>query len=314
MKDAPTSVNDVRVAVICALVHEGDAVEKFFNQKWKPQDLPFLQGKTSARNLILGRIEHHFVVLAWLHRKGKGGATSTATILDDIFPDIKLVLVVGVCGGMPPHPKQKAEIQFGDVIISEGIIPYDEGKWEEKGYLNDKELLHQHWKIGGLIKRLSSKNGCKELRESALRHLQAKPPDAQDRASESEQTRKPNVHFGYVASGDTVIKWEEFRNEIVNRGRYKPIAFEMEAAGAETVFSNLVVVIKGVCDYADKEKNKAWQPYAASAGAAYMRAFLDEWQPSSVQTAVQDIAGGGIAKAGEGIAKATGGIMKGSKS
>lgn len=34
------------------------------------------------------------------------------------------------------------------------------------------------------------------------------------------------------------------------------------------------LIIRGICDYADSHKNKAWQPYAASVAAAYAKELL----------------------------------------
>jgi hypothetical protein len=34
------------------------------------------------------------------------------------------------------------------------------------------------------------------------------------------------------------------------------------------------LVIRGICDYADSHKNKAWQPYAAGTAAAYAKELL----------------------------------------
>lgn len=34
------------------------------------------------------------------------------------------------------------------------------------------------------------------------------------------------------------------------------------------------LVIRGICDYADSRKNKAWQPYAAATAAAYAKEVL----------------------------------------
>jgi nucleoside phosphorylase len=83
----------------------------------------------------------------------------------------------------------------------------------------------------------------------------------------------PKIHFGRMASGDTVMKSGEDRDTIAKEEEV--IAFEMESAGIWDIFPCLV--IKGVCDYADSHKNKTWQPYAAAAGAACMRALLDFW-------------------------------------
>jgi nucleoside phosphorylase len=93
------------------------------------------------------------------------------------------------------------------------------------------------------------------------------------KAKESTAAQKPVIHYGLIASGDTVIKSGEDRDTIAARENI--IAFEMEGAG---VWDNLpCVVIKGVCDYADSHKNKEWQGYAAAAAAACMKAFLKEW-------------------------------------
>jgi nucleoside phosphorylase len=55
------------------------------------------------------------------------------------------------------------------------------------------------------------------------------------------------------------------------------IGFEMEGAGVWNITS--CIIIKGVCDYADSHKNKAWQGYAAATGAATAKAFLEYWEP-----------------------------------
>lgn len=98
------------------------------------------------------------------------------------------------------------------------------------------------------------------------------------RLSEAQETTltKPMVHFGLVASGDTVMKSGENRDTIARKEGV--IAFEMEGAG---VWDKLpCVVIKGVCDYADSHKNKEWQNYAAATAASCTKAFLNEWTSS----------------------------------
>ncbi|KAK4031261.1 nucleoside phosphorylase domain-containing protein, partial [Parachaetomium inaequale] len=84
------------------------------------------------------------------------------------------------------------------------------------------------------------------------------------------------VHFGLIASGDTVMKSGEDRDAIARKAGV--IGFEMEGAGVWDNFP--CVVIKGACDYADSHKTKAWQRYAAATVAACMKAFLGHWVPS----------------------------------
>jgi nucleoside phosphorylase len=61
------------------------------------------------------------------------------------------------------------------------------------------------------------------------------------------------------------------------RQNYDIIGLEMEAAGVMDTIP--VGVIRGVCDYADEKKNKAWQPFAAAMAAAYAKALLYQINP-----------------------------------
>lgn len=87
----------------------------------------------------------------------------------------------------------------------------------------------------------------------------------------------PIAHLGLVASGDTVMKSGELRDEITKQQGV--IAFEMESAGVWDNFP--CIVIKSACDYADSHKSKRWQRYAAATAASYARALLDYWASSS---------------------------------
>jgi nucleoside phosphorylase len=85
---------------------------------------------------------------------------------------------------------------------------------------------------------------------------------------------EPVVHFGLIASGDTIMKSGEDRDDVATRDGV--IAFEMEGAGVWENFPSSLV-IKGVCDYADSHKSKKWQNYAAATAAAVTKGFLDNW-------------------------------------
>jgi nucleoside phosphorylase len=114
---------------------------------------------------------------------------------------------------------------------------------------------------------------CSELKCSDDKLV---PRDRLVRAKETAEAQKPWIHYGRIASGDTVMKSGEDRDEIAHKE--KVIAFEMEGAGVWDSFP--CVVIKAVCDYADSHKNKKWQGYAAATAAACMKAFLKEWVPA----------------------------------
>ncbi|EED13534.1 kinesin, putative [Talaromyces stipitatus ATCC 10500] len=84
---------------------------------------------------------------------------------------------------------------------------------------------------------------------------------------------RPLIHIGTIASANSVLKSGEHRDQLAEKEGV--IGFEMEAAGVWDILP--CVIIKGVCDYADSHKNKAWQNYAAATAASCTKTFLEYW-------------------------------------
>ncbi|KAE8376679.1 nucleoside phosphorylase domain-containing protein [Aspergillus bertholletiae] len=93
-----------------------------------------------------------------------------------------------------------------------------------------------------------------------------KPPDA-----------KVSAYFGTLASSDTVVKSGNFRDTIANEEGI--LGFDIEGVGIWDTIQ--CIIIKGVCDYANGHKCKAWHKYAAATGASAAKTFLDYWSPDS---------------------------------
>ncbi|KAF4883884.1 Ankyrin repeat domain-containing protein 17 [Colletotrichum fructicola] len=97
-----------------------------------------------------------------------------------------------------------------------------------------------------------------------------------DRAGEvtrkERRSTDPVVHYGIIASGNSVMKNSLCRDEISRQIDDKCICFEMEAAGLMNTFPCLV--IRGICDYADSHKNNRWQNYAAATAATFSKELL----------------------------------------
>ena len=87
------------------------------------------------------------------------------------------------------------------------------------------------------------------------------------------------VHFGTIASGNSLMKDALFRDSLASEGI---LCFEMEAAGLTNRFPCLVV--RGICDYSDSHKNKRWQGYAAMTAAAYTKDLLKVILPKRVES------------------------------
>ncbi|RKK08012.1 hypothetical protein BFJ68_g3461 [Fusarium oxysporum] len=102
---------------------------------------------------------------------------------------------------------------------------------------------------------------------------------SRSRLSTIDVPLRPAIHFGLIASGDTVMQSGEDRDRLASTEDV--IAFEMEGAGVWDSFP--CIIIKGGCDYADSHKSKVWQRYAAATAVACAKAFLDFWTPSVTQ-------------------------------
>ncbi|KAL4944691.1 nucleoside phosphorylase domain-containing protein [Aspergillus oleicola] len=74
-----------------------------------------------------GKLGPHNVVLWSLPGMGKGSAAAAAANLRVSYRNIKLVLLVGICGAVPFLP-DKVEVMLGDIIISNAVVEYDFGR------------------------------------------------------------------------------------------------------------------------------------------------------------------------------------------
>ncbi|KAI8189512.1 hypothetical protein K4K51_004314 [Colletotrichum sp. SAR 10_75] len=95
---------------------------------------------------------------------------------------------------------------------------------------------------------------------------------AEEIQREERESTNPEIHYGIIASGNTLVKDAVARDQIITDIGEDCICFEMEAAGLMNHFPCLV--IRGICDYADSHKNDRWQRYASGTAAAYAKELL----------------------------------------
>ncbi len=87
---------------------------------------------------------------------------------------------------------------------------------------------------------------------------------------------QPLVFVGPIASANTLLKDAAKRDPL--REHFGVKAAEMEGSGvADATWNHGIgyLVVRGICDYCDTNKNNLWQRYAAIAAAAYLRAVLE---------------------------------------
>lgn len=97
-----------------------------------------------------------------------------------------------------------------------------------------------------------------------------------------ESKREVTVHYGIIASANSVMKDAKERDRYAQDPELNVLCFEMEAAGLMNNFPCLV--IRGICDYSDSHKNDDWHKYAALTAAAYAREHLHILKPRKVTT------------------------------
>ncbi|KAJ5552461.1 hypothetical protein N7494_001839, partial [Penicillium frequentans] len=96
--------------------------------------------------------------------------------------------------------------------------------------------------------------------------------------AERDDVDNPRIHYGLVASSNQSIRNASTRDRLAAEA--DALCFEMEAAGTTNHVPCLV--IRGICDYTDSQKNKQWQGYAAMTAAAYARELLHLTDPNKV--------------------------------
>ncbi|KAL3432938.1 hypothetical protein BDV09DRAFT_172988 [Aspergillus tetrazonus] len=159
----PRNRDDFTVAIICALTMEADAVEAVFDVTYDRLGRDYGKEPGDANTYVNGRIGNHNVVLCYLPRKGKGSAASVASSLQVSYRNIRLALVVGICGGAPSIGED--QIYLGDVVISDSVVEYDYGRQYPGGFQRKTDVEDTLW---GIDRRLGTfLSGLKATRTMA---------------------------------------------------------------------------------------------------------------------------------------------------
>ncbi|UKZ50300.1 hypothetical protein TrVGV298_004557 [Trichoderma virens] len=123
---------DYNVGWVCTLPQEQTAAIAMLDERH--EDLT--KAPTDTNAYTLGSIGHHNIVISCLP-KGHTGLNSAATVaiqMIQTFPSIRIGLLVGIGGGIPP------KVRLGDVVVSTpvgqfpGVVQWDIGKSTERGF------------------------------------------------------------------------------------------------------------------------------------------------------------------------------------
>ena len=248
----------VDFAILTGLVEELQAVLRVFPEAEEVSKNADVWYRTRVR---ANNGENYEVVAAYQTGMGPLSAHDlTAKVIDHWDP--AYVILVGIAGSF------NKDVKLGDVIVSQQVFYYDQGKataegirYRPEGYPCSAVLVRQAEALQLDQKALNS--WLTTASESATRMAEEVGADggnkARVRLAEVLRGYRPATHFGTVASGSLVVADKKKQEELLLL-HGKIIGTEMEGAGVlHATFAREVptpaVVIKGISDAADKDKD-----------------------------------------------------------
>ena len=170
------------------------------------------------------------------------------------MPGLKYVFGVGVCGGV--LDAEDPRVPLSHVVVSSHIIGYDHQK--KKPVKDESRSYFTYQKQQPFYKYLSQ--------------------------LKNKGTWDIVLHFGQVLSGSWLVADMEAQKVILDPAQKKQLAFEMEGVGIAAACASIrpgdpkvdCLVVKGVSDYANRDKNDEWQPLAARNATCYLSVMINQ--------------------------------------
>lgn len=254
----------IDVAIICAL--EGVEFKAIQRLGFNWQSLSFQHDET---RYISGEVETNqsqtlSVIAASATKMGmSAAATLCSKIIHNFRP--KLIVMVGICGG------RSSKVNIGDIIVADPVWDWGSGKISSKNntpvFEPQPDQIPLDVDIRGEIKTLS----VNFSKMAGIRNTAAgtKPPF------------ELVAHIAPLVSGAAVIAHKPTFESLLaqHRGVH---GVEMEAYGIAAAVKGSAkprprcLIVKAVCDYADKDKDDDFQEYCASVSAIFVKEFLQD--------------------------------------
>lgn len=174
-----------------------------------------------------------------------------------------MVVMTGICAGV------EHSVELGDLVVASQCFEHSSGQ------LVDGEIIPLQNRIAmepWLLDYLMSMSDTEGFMSAIQSGFPGELPDGFG----------SRIHYGSMACGPQVVKDPVYVGRLRSR-EHSLLALDMESYGvvlaasmcstpARTVHA---VVVKGVADYADVNKNDDWHDFAAYASAAFTRNVLD---------------------------------------
>ena len=175
----------------------------------------------------------------------------------------KIAIMTGICAGV------QGAVNLGDLVVATQCFEHASGQLIDGKLIPvQNRVSTPPWALDFLMSVTDSNVLQDKIREGFGLPM---PSSA-----------KPHIHYGAMACGPQVIKDRSYIN-LLRSKENSLLAIDMESYGLAlaaslcSTYSRPIVplVIKGVCDFADSEKNDDWHDYCSYSSAAFVRGILD---------------------------------------
>lgn len=269
--------DDVLIGIITALSLEYAAVKALIPNG----EEAVFEGSGAGHRFYVGSIpskiskKHHKVALC-ISGMGNNAAAIRAMNLKAHFKNMHSIIMTGIAGGIPNPDKKDEDVKLCDIVVSseKGICQYDFVKetWDDVTIrCNPRPPSSKLLEAVHLLRayEYERRYPWREHALSAMKSFDMKNPKI-------DFPYITRVFYGAIASANTLLKNPEKRDML--RDKFGVRAVEMEGSGIADAAWNWEIgylVVRGISDYCDGNKNDDWQEYAAIAAAAYTIALIE---------------------------------------
>ena len=305
--------DDVQIGVILALELEAIGIAAAFGTDRVEYNQALAAGTPSLSAWLSRFVDkkgrERTVAFTIQPEYGNNQSAICATRLKYHFPALDYLILCGMAGGAPTPGNPEKDVHKGDVVVSsKGILHYDLAKEDHQEKFRliggiskcgpDLIAAAQKMQIAisfgerpwdGYAKEALGTIKSSAALERFIRPQRQLPLCGYSRDGSSTEPL-PRCHraddvrvfFGVIGSANRVLRNPRRRDLL--RDDYDVLAIEMEGAGVASAAHALNVqclVVKGIADYCDSQKEKTWQAYSALVAASVARAIID-YLPSSL--------------------------------
>ncbi|KAL4907775.1 nucleoside phosphorylase domain-containing protein [Aspergillus multicolor] len=310
-KRSPYFNEDYTVGWICNSSESLTAVGRIMTESW---DFPRTFPVDEPRILKVGTIGRHKVAatIAQCHNYGTNHPSGVISGLLNTFPNICLLLMVGVAAGMPFNSEPIQDVRLGDVVVGTpsndtpgGVVVYH-GHCDRRGRKLKRKLGNVPTALRDALYRIQGKGdlsigSCVSTtideavkRNPALSSKYSRPAPSTDRLFQQEYKHANRNEPCTKCDATKIIPSDNSKREgghpIVHYGTILSAIYQVYSTkqdleptqdaicyDSEAISFNYrlpMLVIRGITNYGDSHANKTWEGYAAIAAAAYAQELL----------------------------------------